>query len=313
VIGRSTALAAVLESVALVAPLDVSVLLTGDSGTGKSQLARVLHDNSPRAPHPFVALNCAALPEGLVESELFGALPGAHSTASRKVEGKVAAAERGTLFLDEVGDLSASAQAKVLQLLNGKEYYPLGATRPVRADVRLIAATNVDLERAVAEHRFREDLFYRLHVVPVRMPSLEERREDIPLLAAYFCADASRRHALPHRSLSPNVLRAVETAEWPGNARQLAHAIEAAVIRAAGEGATQIETAHVFPGSTKPAAGAADGETFQEATRRFQGELLRQALEANGWNIVDTARRLDVARSHVYKLINAFGLERTRK
>jgi Nif-specific regulatory protein len=313
VVGRSGALAAVLDQVALVSSLEVSVLLTGDSGTGKSQLARVIHENSPRAPHPFVALNCATLPEGLVESELFGALPGAHSTASRKIEGKVAAADRGTLFLDEVGDLSAAAQAKVLQLLHAKEYYPLGATRAVHADIRLIAATNVDLERAVAEHRFREDLFYRLHVLPVRVPSLDERRADIPLLAAYFSTDASRRHGLPERPLSPNGLRALESAEWPGNVRQLAHTVEAAVIRAAGEHAAQIEAAHLFPGSRAAAPESADGVTFQEATRRFQAEMLRQALEANGWNVVETARRLDLARSHAYKLISAFGIERARK
>ena len=314
VIGRSAALAAVLEQVALVAPLDVSVLLTGDSGTGKSQLARVIHENGRRASHPFVALNCATLPEALVESELFGAMPGAHSTATKKIDGKVAGADHGTLFLDEVGDLSAPAQAKLLQLLHAKEYYPLGATKPVRADVRLIAATNMDLERAVAEHKFREDLYYRLHVLPVRVPSLDERREDIALLAAHFCADASRRHGLPQCPLSPNALRALEFAEWPGNVRQLAHAIEAAVIRATGERAVQLETSHLFPsGKATTTPGGPDGETLQEATRRFQAEHLRRALEANGWNVVETARRLDLARSQVYKLIHAYGLERAKK
>jgi Nif-specific regulatory protein len=313
VVGRSVALATVLDQVALVAPLEISVLLTGESGTGKSQLARAIHENSPRAAHPFVEINCAALPEGLIESELFGALPGAHSTATRKVEGKVAAADHGTLFLDEVGDLCSAAQAKLLQLLHAREYYPLGATRSVHADVRVVAATNIDLERAVAEHRFREDLFYRLHVLPVRVPSLEERRDDIPVLAAHFSAEASRRHGLPARPLSPNALRALEAAEWPGNVRQLAHTIEAAVIRALGEGAVQIEAVHLFPATTPPATEPPADETFQEATRRFQAELLRQALEANGWSVIETARRLDVARSHVYKLIGAFGLERGRK
>jgi Nif-specific regulatory protein len=314
VIGRSFALAAVLEQVALVAPLDVSVLLTGDNGTGKSQLARVIHENSPRASHPFVSLNCAALPENLVESELFGALPGAHSTATRKVDGKVAAAEHGTLLLDEVGDLSLAAQAKLLQLLHAREYFPLGATRPVRADVRVIAATNIDLERAVAEHKFREDLYYRLHVVPVRMPSLAERREDIALLAAHCAADASRRHGLPQCRLSPNALRALEAAEWPGNVRQLAHAIEAAVIRATGERAMQVETAHLFPnGRGAAASGGAEGDTLQAALRRFEGEYLRRALESHGWNVVETAKHLDVARSQVYKLINVHGLARTKK
>jgi Nif-specific regulatory protein len=313
-IGRSRALAAVLEQVALVAPLDVSVLLTGDNGTGKSQLARIIHDNSRRAAHPFVSLNCAAIPENLIESELFGALPGAHSTATRKIDGKVAAAERGTLLLDEVGDLSLAAQAKLLQLLHAREYYPLGATRPVRADVRVIAATNVDLERAVAEHRFREDLYYRLHVVPLRMPSLAERPDDIPLLATGFMAEASLRHGLPQYSLSPNARRALEAARWPGNVRQLAHVIEAAVIRASGERATQLETSHLFPnGKGAAAPDGSDDETLQTALRRFEGDFLRRKLDAHGWNIVETAKHLDVARSQVYKLINVHGLERSKK
>ena len=313
VVGGSEALAALLRQVALVAPLEVSVLLTGQSGTGKSQAARVIHDNGPRASRPFVELNCAAIPETLVESELFGALPGAHSTARRRIEGKVAAAERGTLFLDEIGELSLPAQAKLLQLLHAKQYFPLGASRPERADVRLIAASNADLERAVAERRFREDLFYRLQVLPLRVPSLAERREDIGELAAFFCAGACERHGLPRLALSRNAIRAAESAEWPGNVRQLAHAVEAAVIRAAGEGAGGVERSHLFPERPGRAADQGEPPTFQEATRRFQAQLLREALEANGWNVVETARRLDLARSHVYNLIRAFGLERERR
>lgn len=313
VIGRSPALAAVLRQVALVAPLDVSVLLTGESGTGKSQLARVIHDNGPRAGQPFVELNCAALPENLIESELFGALPGAHSTASRRIEGKVAAAEHGTLLLDEVGDLALQAQAKLLQLLQSKEYYPLGANKPVRADVRLIAATNTDLQRAVAERRFRDDLFYRLQVLPVRVPTLAERHEDIPELAAYFCRSACERHRLPRLELSHNAMRALQAAEWPGNVRQLSHVVEAATIRAAGDGVSQIERPHLFPGTEERPAEPNTPLTFQEATRRFHERLLRQTLEETQWNVVEAARRLDLARSHIYNLIRAFGLERQQK
>jgi len=309
VVGHSPALAAILRQVALIAPLDVNVLLTGESGTGKSQLARVIHDNGPRAGEPFVELNCAAIPDTLVESELFGSLPGAHSTAARRVDGKVAAAEHGTLLLDEVGDLSAAAQAKLLQLLQSKQYYPLGASKAVQADVRVIAATNTDLQRAVSERRFREDLFYRLQVLPVRVPSLAERREDIAELAMYFRDTVCKRHGLPRLELSRNTVRALEAAEWPGNIRQLAHAVEAAAIRAAGAGAAQIEPAHVFP-DRAVIGGAAPPLTFQEATRRFQEQLLRDTLEDTGWNVVEAARRLDLARSHVYNLIRAFGLER---
>jgi Nif-specific regulatory protein len=314
IVGRSRALAAVLNEVLLAAPLEVDVLLTGDSGTGKSQLARAIHDNSPRAGRPFVELNCAAIPETLIESELFGALPGAHSTASRRIDGKVAAAERGTLFLDEIGELSPAAQAKLLQLLQARAYYPLGATKVCHADVRVIAATNMDLESAVADGRFRQDLFYRLDVVSIRMPTLAERREDIPELARHFCAEACARHRLPQLTLSVELLRALEAAEWPGNLRQLAHTIEAAAIRCAGSGAMQVERKHVFrgPSSTNARGGAADADklTFQEATRRFQADLLRRTFEETNWNVLETSRRLELTRSHVYNLIKAFGIDR---
>jgi Nif-specific regulatory protein len=314
VIGRSAAFASAVRQAALVAPLDVHVLLTGESGTGKSQLARVIHDNGPRARGPFVAVNCAALPEGLVESELYGAREGAHSTARRELVGKVAAAEGGTLFLDEISELPPAAQAKLLHLLQAREYYPLGAARPERADVRLIAASNVDLDAAVAEKRFREDLYFRLTVLPIRLPSLAERREDVPELAAFFCGQACERHRLPMLRLSPAALRAAESAPWPGNIRQLAHVVEAGAIRAAGEGVAEIEPRHLFPsahpGADADAAPAAQAASFQDATRRFQRELLLRTLEATSWNVTETARQLDLARSHVYNLIRAFGLER---
>ena len=312
VIGRSPALAAVLRQVAQVAPLEVSVLLTGESGTGKNQIARLIHDNGPRASASFVDLNCAAIPEALLESELFGALAGAHSTASKRTEGKVAAAERGTLFLDEVGELAPTAQAKLLQLLQSKEYYPLGGNQPILADIRLIAASNADLQQAVADRRFREDLFYRLQVLPLRMPTLAERREDIAELASYFCARGYERHGLPPVELSPGARRALQAADWPGNIRQLAHAVEAAVIRASGEQAAQLEPRHLFPDEAGAARPEPEQPSFQEATRGFQAEFLAQTLKDNEWNIQATARRLDMSRSHLYNLIQALELGRPK-
>ncbi|HSQ00383.1 MAG TPA: sigma 54-interacting transcriptional regulator [Candidatus Dormibacteraeota bacterium] len=311
VIGRSPALAAALRQAALVAPLDVNVLITGQPGTGKTQLGRLIHDNGPRALQPFVELNCAAIPDSLLESELFGYVKGAFTGADAARDGKIRAAEGGTLMLDEVGELTAAAQAKLLQFLHSKAYYPLGATTPSTADVRVIAATNADLQQAVAEKRFREDLLFRLQVLPIRMPALSERRDDIAGLAAHFCAAACAMFSLPRLDLSPGAVRALEAAEWPGNVRQLDNLVRAAVIRASGAGVAQVERTHIFP-DAQPLDEPARPETFQEATRRFQKELLNSVLDETEWNVVETARRLDLARSHVYNLIRAFGLERGR-
>jgi Nif-specific regulatory protein len=308
IIGHSLALARVLNEASHVAPLDVDVLITGPNGTGKSALARAIARNSPRASGPFVDLNCAAIPETLIESELFGAERGAHSTAVRPVAGKVASAEGGTLFLDEVAELSAAAQAKLLQLLQARAYTPLGAAVPIRADIRVISASNADLRALVAARRFREDLYYRLHVLPLDMPGLAARREDIPELALHFAAEVCDRHRLPAVTVSPRTLAACQAATWPGHVRELAHAIEAAVIRARAQKTRTLREHHVFP-EAKP--DDRDGPmTFQEATRWFQRRHVLDALEKNDWNVAETARQLDVARSHVYNLIHDLDLRR---
>jgi Nif-specific regulatory protein len=317
IVGRSPAVAALLREVSMVAPVSVNVLLTGESGTGKSHVARVIHDNGPRRAGPFVELNCATLPADLVESELFGALPGAHSTARTRIIGKVAAAEGGTLFLDEISELTPGAQGKLLQLLQSRTYYPLGSSREERADIRVIAASNVDLVAAMSAGKFREDLYYRLQVLPVRVPSLAERAEDVPLLAEHFRARAVERNRTPHLQFSPETLRALRGLEWPGNVRQLENVVEAAVIRAAGDNATEIGVRHLTPASALAVAAGeqrpGDGtETFQEATRLFQMRMVGRMLEETGWNVSETARRLDLTRTHIYNLIERFGLERDK-
>jgi Nif-specific regulatory protein len=309
--GRSEAIARVLRDIKAAAPRKIAILLTGPSGTGKTHLARIIHANSPRNNGAFVELSCATLPESLVESELFGAMPGAHSTATHRIFGKVAAAEGGTLFLDEIDALPLNAQSKLLQLLQSLEYFPLGASKAERADVRIIAATNVDLKAAVERRTFREDLFYRLEIVPIRVPALAARPEDIHDLVELFARRACEEHGLLPLPISRAALLAAGTADWPGNVRQLENSVEAAVIRAAGESAAQIETRHLFPDEVDP-----DAETalsFQAATRRFQAQLVLRTLEETGWNVVEAARRLEVTRSHVYNLIRAHGLERVAK
>jgi len=309
-IGRSSVIASVLRTISQVAPLDVSVLLTGPSGTGKTQLARIIHDSGPRASKAFVEINCGAIPENLMESELFGALPGAFTSANRKMEGKVSAAHAGTLFLDDVGELPLSLQPKLLQLLQSRTYFPLGGTKPITADVRVIAATNADLKGLVAERRFREDLFWRLHVVALRVPSLAERPEDIAELLRFFCEQASTAHHLPHIQPSARAIRLAESAEWPGNVRQLANAVEAAVISAASEGLLLIEPSHLQLEVQNDDPTSEQHLSFQQQTFRFQGDLLKKTLDTTGWNIAETAQRLDLARSHVYNLIKSHGFQR---
>jgi Nif-specific regulatory protein len=312
VVGESAALAAVLREVEMIAPLDIAVLVTGETGTGKTQLARLIHENGPRRGRPFMEVNCAAIPDTLGESEFFGAMPGAYTGASRRMEGKIAGAEGGTLFLDEVGELSNTLQAKLLQFLQTKTYFPVGSNQEHRADVRIIAATNKDLEEAMREKTFRTDLFFRLQVLAIRMPSLAERRDDLVPLAQYFCERAVRSNRVAQLELSPGALGAIEASEWQGNVRQLANAVEGATIRAAAEGARAIESRHLFREASAAGAAGQPQPTFQEETRRFQSALLSRTLTAHDWNVTAAARALDLTRAHVYNLINAFGLTRGR-
>jgi Nif-specific regulatory protein len=308
-IGRSPAMASALGRAALAAQVEVNVLLTGASGSGKTALARIIHANSARSRGNFVELNCGTLKPELIANELFGSAAGAHSTANRDREGKVQAARGGTLFLDEIGDLPADAQVNLLHLLSERTYYQVGGTQLRTADVRVIAATNQDLVAAVAERRFREDLFYRLNVFPIRLPSLDERRADLALLANHFCERATTRNHLPPLQLTGGAFALIENGDWPGNVRELENAIEAAVIMAFGEGSDRIERRH-FGTAVESAGAPGKDETYSTAMRRFQYALVLDALNKHGWNVRATAAALDVARAHLYNLMSTLGIKR---
>jgi len=305
--GTSRALAEVFRQVLVAAPVPVAVLVTGESGTGKTAIARALHDSSPRARGPFVELNCGAIPETLFESELFGAEKGAHSTATRRIEGKVDAARGGTLFLDEVGEIPLTAQSKLLTFLQSRRYHRLGGAQSIEADVRVVAATNADLEELCAQKRFREDLYYRLNVLEVRVPPLRERPDDIASIAEAIVRTLGKTHdrAVP---LSRAARVALAESAWPGNVRQLENALARGWAVALSEGAAAIEPRHIFP--ERAAEGDVGPQSYEDAMRRFQARFLREALEESGWNVSETARRVGLARSHLNDLIKAHGLVR---
>ncbi len=305
--GRSPGLAEVFGQVALVAPIDVTVLIRGPSGCGKTALARAIHQNGPRRSGPFVELNCAAIPEALIESELFGAERGAHSTADRRIDGKVVAASGGTLLLDEIGELSAAAQAKLLTFLQSKTFYRLGSSVPETGDVRVLAASHVDLEAAVRQRRFREDLYYRLSVLPIVMPPLRERGDDVEPIAERVLVRVARRHGLSPLPIAPSAMDALLVSDWPGQVRQLANVVEAGLIRATAAGATRVEHAHLFPERREDGPSQ---DSFHGATRVFQRRLVERALAGESWNVSAVARRLDLSRSRLNELIRSFGLVR---
>ena len=313
VVGRSEAMAAIFREVAIAAPSTKTVLLTGQTGTGKTQIARVIHDNSPRAKHPFKEVSCRTLTDTLVENLLFGYRKGAFTGADRDKAGLVAAAEHGTLFLDDIDSMGLTGQAALLQLLQSKQYYPLGQTTPLQADIRVIAGSHVDLQAAVEKGEFRQDLLFRLDVVTIRLPSLEERGRDIRHLAETLCADAWRAEGLAPRPLSRDALRAIETTKWPGNVRELGNRIGNAVDRAKYERVLQVERRHVFPSTSAGAPTPDRAATYQEAMRECQARVVRDALERTNGNVSEAARLLDVARAYLYDLMKVHDIKVERK
>lgn len=308
-VGESEALADLLEQLSLVAPIDLSVLLQGPTGAGKTEVARVLHASS-RRKGMFVELNCAALPAELLESELFGAEKGAHSTAMQRVVGKVEAARGGTLFLDEVAELPLTSQAKLLQFLQSGSYWPLGSASPRTSDARVVAATNVDLAEAVERKTFRADLYYRLNVYTIDVPGLDQRPEDVLVLAQHFLKKICLRHGFPTMFFLPAARHRLTAMTFRGNIRELAHVVERAVVRAAGEGTTEVGSRHF--GASRRRNTPPPTRTYAEHLAAFQRSLLEATLEEVQGNVSEAARRLDITRSHFYTLMRAHGVDPRR-
>ena len=291
-----------LSRARLLAAGDASVLLRGESGSGKEMLAKAIHLASPRRDAPFVAVNCGAIPENLLESELFGYVKGAFTGASRDHLGLVREADGGTLFLDEIGDMPLPLQVKLLRVLEEREVRPVGATRGYSVDVRVLSATHRNLEAEMAEGRFRSDLFYRLNVVTLVIPALAERRDDIPLLANHFLQRLSSRYRKEVNGFAPEAMELLVRASWPGNARQLLNVVEQAVA---------LSTAPVIPLALVQSAIREVEEVvpFEEARRRFESEYLVRLLKMTGGNVAQAAKLAQRNRTDFYKLLQRHSLE----
>jgi DNA-binding NtrC family response regulator len=306
-IGLSKALEKTLRQARAVANTSATVLLVGENGTGKEMLARAIHEESQRAHGPFVAVSCAALPESLIESELFGHEKGAFTSATHARMGRFELADGGTLFLDEIVELTPSVQVKLLRVLQERAFERVGGTKTLTVDIRLIAASNRDLESEVEGSNFRRDLFYRLNVVPLVLPPLRERREDIPGLAAHFAAKACEKHGLPCPQLAPTLVDSLHEYEWPGNVRELENIMERLVLLDRG----QTLGLEFLPEKMHKLVANPDvpnETTFEGAIDALKKRLIEDALEAEGGNKVAAARRLSISRSYLHRLINEFDL-----
>ncbi len=304
-IGRSAGIRSVLDVVERVAPTDATVLVTGETGTGKELVARAIHERSERASGPFVAVNCGALAEGVLESELFGHRRGAFTGAVRDRVGLFEAASGGTILLDEIGDVSPAMQHRLLRVLQERELTPVGAVKPVKVDVRIVAATNRDLRAEMEAGRFRDDLYYRLNVVRIEVPPLRERRGDIPLIAEAFYAKVGRR---PHAGCSPLAMRLLQEHRWPGNVRQLLAVLESAHIRA---GERRIEAQHLPREVRGPDAGAGDaGERYRRAVPTEDERLaIESALAAAAGVRSAAAQALGMSRTTLWRKMKEYGMD----
>jgi two-component system, NtrC family, response regulator HydG len=306
-VGESLPMQDVYRFIAKVAPAAATVLIRGESGTGKELMARAIHRNSPRAEKPFVALNCAAVVETLLESEMFGHEKGAFTGAVVQKKGKIEVADGGTLFLDEISELAPNLQAKLLRVLQEREFERVGGNSPIQVDIRVVAATNQDLEKAIKEGRFRSDLYYRLNVVSLTLPPLRERREDISLLASYFAAKHGERSNRPAISISPEALAYLTHYNWPGNVRELENAIERAVVLGAGDAILPENLPEDLLEIDIPSKGLLPH--FHEMVKRTKRELILKALKQTDGNYAEAAKTLGLQPTYLHRLIRNLNLK----
>jgi two-component system nitrogen regulation response regulator NtrX len=312
ILGNSVPMKALRQQIALTAPTNGRVLIYGESGTGKELVARALHASSLREAMPFVEVNCAAIPEELIESEMFGHRKGSFTGASEDKIGKFLKADGGTLFLDEVGDMSLKTQSKVLRVLEEQRVEPLGSNTPVTVDVRVVAATNKKLEEEIARNVFREDLFYRLNVIPFYVPALRDRIEDIPILAAHFLRAFCEEYGKKQKEFSAPSIDVLLSYPWPGNVRELKNLVERLVIICP---SPRIEPHHlppeVFRGASK--SPQKPYESLQEARSAYEREFVLRKLEENRWNMTKAAQALGLERSHLYRKMRTLGIAPARE
>ena len=315
-VGESYAIRQLREQVAMAAPTNGRVLIYGENGTGKELVARTIHEMSRRRAATFVEVNCAAIPEDLIESELFGHVRGAFTGAVADRRGKFEVADGGTIFLDEIGDMSVKTQAKVLRVLQEQTMEPVGGTASIKVDARVVAATNKDLQAEIRGGRFREDLYFRLNVIPIFVPPLRERQEDIPLLADHFMAEFAREYGRRVKGFERAAIGALQRYPWPGNVRELRNTIERLVIMVPGDSIAAPDLSFLEAtvlGRTDTAEACADRLTLHEARDRFERDLILRTLAEQHGNMSRTAEVLGVERSNLYRKMKAFGIAPARR
>ncbi len=316
IIGNSSVIQIVRERISTVAPTDSWVLITGENGAGKELVARAIHRESNRRAKAFVGVNCAAIPEELIESELFGHEKGAFTGATTRKKGKFDLADKGTLFLDEIADMSLRTQSKILRILQERKFERVGGERTIDVDVRVIAATNRTLEEEIERGRFREDLYYRLNVIPINVPALRDRIDDIPVFTDHFLREFSVRSGKEKKEISPKAVELLREHNWPGNVRELKNLIERLVIMTPGK---TIEVSDLPDSIRKEGPGVAedevfeDGESLKEATTRFEREFILKRLAQNDGNVARTAEQIGIARRNLHRKIRQLGIRVERQ